>query len=299
MRDKRIACCVSVMMILVTFFACRPPQQMVAANGTTTGTAAPVSMQPAYGDRDEQRAAYEDVAALLNRRQRRRYAFLSEWPADRLRRLELWLESGITFEGRWNSKELQMMLDILDAFGAACGEARFVQLTDAALGLHVNTRGRHLELVKASGYKLPAAVWYNWAGQIVVNDALFDDAFINANYHWSFLLGEYAAPGPGVTFREVVIGHEFGHVLIDGLRAEAMAAGQGELSLEELYTATVPAHQCPHSYASANENLATELSVWALGVERTPEVDGFRSELLATAISDSVRPERVSAMSGE
>ncbi|MGC9349148.1 MAG: hypothetical protein ACP5JG_13465 [Anaerolineae bacterium] len=266
-------------LVIVLLLACCPPEQRAVA--------APVE----HRDQGEQQVAYMEVAELLSHRQQRRYSFLAEWPADRLRRLQVWLELGIVFRGDWSSEELATVLRVLDAYGARYGEARFCEITDAALGLHFNTKGRHLAIARASGYRLPAGVWHNWAGEIVFKDGLFDDAFVEANYYWSFLLGEYAEPDPELTFRDVVIGHEFGHVVIDGLRAEATAAGYGEVSLEELYVRSIPKNQWPHGYACPNENLATELSVWALDVSRTAEVDSFRAEFLGTAVSNTGWPQ--------
>ena len=58
-----------------------------------------------------------------------------------------------------------------------------------------------------------------------------------------------------------------------------MAAGHDRLSLETLYEQMIEAAQWPHQGSVANENLATELAVWALGVARTQQVDALRVTL--------------------
>ena len=47
--------------------------------------------------------------------------------------------------------------------------------------------------------------------------------------------------------------------------------------------------QWPHKTYVANENLATELAVWALRVERTPEVNALRGELSGYLVAEGVR----------
>jgi hypothetical protein len=108
------------------------------------------------------------------------------------------------------------------------------------------------------------------------------------NYHtWSFLAGPYVNAHAGITDLEVVVAHEVAHVIINGMRAEAAAARHDQLSLERLYALTVPIAQWPHFYADTNEQLATEIAVWALGISRTSEVDTLRYRVLApSTVSD-------------
>jgi len=225
----------------------------------------------------------EDVTAavqtLLGKIQAARLDFLAEWPTARLQRLQVWLSYGVKFEGPWTPEELDLVLTVLDAFGATYGEARFAQLASRAI--ETNSLGllASLRLIKVEGYGTPAAGWYARSGRILFNEGLFDDALIEAKYSWSFLVGDYAHPGPEVTVRQVIIGHELGHVLIDGLRVEAVAAGHDRLALEMLYEQMIEPAQWPHQGSVANENLATELAVWALGVARTQRVDALRIAL--------------------
>ena len=214
--------------------------------------------------------------ALLGRRQAARLDYLAGWPVERLERLHRWLGYGIAFEGPWASEELDLVLIVLDGFGATYGERRFVELSEAAVGAASYGLRHHLRLVKARGKQIPAAGWFHRSGRIYFNEGLFDDAIYGKNYYWGFLVGEYAHPGPEVTMRHVVIGHELGHVLIDGLRVEAMAAGHDRMALELLYEQMIEPVQWPHQGVAANEALATELAAWALGVGRTEDVDALR-----------------------
>ena len=219
------------------------------------------------------------VQTLLGKRQAAQLDFLIEWPTARLQRLQVWLTYGVKFEGPWKSEELDLVLTVLDAFGATYGEARFAQLASTAIEARSLGLLASLRLIKVEGYGIPAAGWYARSGRILFNEGLFDDALIEAKYSWSFLMGDYAHPGSEVTIRQVIIGHELGHVLIDGLRVEAMAAGHDRFALEMLYEQMIEPAQWPHQGCVANENLATELAVWALGVARTQQVDALRVAL--------------------
>ncbi len=219
---------------------------------------------------------------LLGRRQAARMDYLVAWPVARLERLHVWLSCGIAFEGPWASEELDLMVTILDAFGATYGEARFVELSEAAVAAASFGLRHHLRLVKVTGRQIPVAVWFDRSGKIRFNEGLFDEDYFGQHYYWSFLVGAYADPGPEVTMRHAVIGHELGHVLIDGLRLEAMAAGHDRMVLEALYTEMIEPAQWPHQGVVANEALATELAVWALGVGRTAQVDALRAQLSPT-----------------
>lgn len=219
------------------------------------------------------------VQTLLGKRQAARLDFLIEWPTARLQSLQVWLSYGVKFEGPWASEELDLVLTVLDAFGATYGEARFPQLVSRAIETRSLGLLASLRLIKVEGYGTPVAGWYARSGRILFNEGLFDDAVIEAKYSWSFLTGDHAHPGPEVTTRHVIVGHELGHALIDGLRAEAVAAGHDRLSLEMLYEQMIEPAQWPHQGSVANENLATELAVWALGVARTQQVDALRVTL--------------------
>ncbi|MGC9349150.1 MAG: hypothetical protein ACP5JG_13475 [Anaerolineae bacterium] len=264
---------------------------MSVAFGVTRQTVEATRL-PAASD-GERQALLQETGNPLSGQQGHRYDFLSAWPAERVRRLEVWLAVGIRFEGPWASEELDAVLQVLDAFGALYGERRFFELTDAALGLRGDRNGRHLVFSRAPGYDVPAASWHSKSGQIVLNDGIFDREFRQRHYYWGFLRGKYAQPGPGITRREVIIGHELGHVLVDGLRAEAAAEGYSQISLEGLYRHAIPAEQWPHGYARTKENLVTEVALWVLNIDRTPEAARFRADFLATTIAGREWPHHV------
>jgi hypothetical protein len=227
--------------------------------------------------------------ALIGQRHADDFAFLADWSEPQLQRLITWLTLGIRFRGDWTSDELTTAMDVLNAYGDAYGDARFAEI--ALKAVKAGGWGKYLTLVRRSGMELPAAVWYDRSGRIYFNDGLFDAQFVYENYSWSFLRGEYVEPAPEVTIQHVVIGHEFGHVMIDGMHAEAAAHGADDFSWEAEYTNWVPGEQWPHTYTNSNENLATELSVWALKVDRTPEVADFRTNMLEVAAEGADWPQ--------
>ena len=195
-------------------------------------------------------------------------------------RLETWRERGVRFKGSWQPQEMALTLDVLDAFGALMGHDRLLNLLDAAVRARSFGFNRHLTLVRKPSQGLPAAVWYGLPGRIVLNDSLFDAQFVSENYAWSFLHGPYVTLPREIPMQEVIIAHEIGHVLIDGLHAEARSMGEQDLSLEALYEQIVPPAHWPHDGYVTNENLGTDLAVWALEVGRPAEVDALRTRLL-------------------
>lgn len=259
---------------------CAPPADLPTKAPTTAPSVA-----------QDQGEVCQRVRHQLSWTQRRRFDFLETWPTDALVRLDRWLALGFTLEGPWRSTDLMLLLDILDAFGNAYGPERFTEIVGQAVVARSDGRRQQLRLVRETSYALPAAAWYARSGRIVLNDGIFDPQFVHDHYYWDFLLREYADPGPGIRFEHVVIGHEFGHVLIDGLRVEAAAIGHGDTSPEGLYSKVVPAVQWAHRGARTNENLATELAVFALGVERTSEVDVFRSGFLTQTTEGADWPQ--------
>ncbi|MGC9349152.1 MAG: hypothetical protein ACP5JG_13485 [Anaerolineae bacterium] len=284
------------LILVVTLSTYSVPMRALAAEVAPAEAArVPNALDPrsAKPDRDRRAAVFRSVVNLLGYRDRSNQGFLADWPDDRLRRLEVWLTLGITFEGEWASEELDAVLRVLDAFGALYGEGRFLELTDAALGLRGDRKGRHLAVVREPGSDIPAAVWRQPSGQIAFSGGAFDRELLEYYYYWGFLLGEYAQLRPGISRREVIIGHELGHVAVDGLRAEAAAEGYSQISLEGLYRHAIPAEQWPHGYARTKENLVTELALWALDVERTPEAARFRDDFLAATIAGREWPHHV------
>ncbi len=210
-------------------------------------------------------------------------------------RLQKWMNYGFSFEGPWQPHELSVMLDVLDAYGTTLGDARFAQIIQA--GVVAGTAGALTGITFAlqpSGY-FPSAAWYARSGQIRISSDIFNDAFMYQQYHWSFLDGSYASHSPDITIQHVVLGHEIGHVVIDGLNAEAVASSVDDASLEQVYRDLIPIEQWPHQGASVTENMATELSVWALGIRRTPQVAVFRTTYLRTTLAGPGWPTVVHA----
>ncbi len=210
-------------------------------------------------------------------------------------RLQKWIDYGFAFEGPWQSHELSVMLDVLDAYGATFGVPRFARIIQAGVVAgSVSGQTGITFVLEPSGHS-PSAAWYAHSGQIRISSDIFNDAFMYEQYHWSFLDGSYTYHNPDVTIQNVVLGHEIGHVIIDGLNAEATASGIEDASLEQVYRDLVPTQQWPHQGASVTENMATELSVWALGVRRTPEVAVFRTSYLRATLAGPSWPAAVEA----
>jgi len=247
------------------------------SHGPASGAALSPLAAPTEGDAQ---SAYEAVELLLGVRRAGELPFLATWQEDDLLRLAVWLRTGLTFEGPWASEELADVLDILDQCADTLGRERFAALLDLAVWKRSDGRHQHLRIVREAGADLPAAAWYARSSRIVLKDALWDDEFVDRHYSWSFLSSAYTLPSPQTPTRHVIIGHEIGHVIIDGLRAEAAALGHGGVSVEGLYSRVVSAEERPHFTSSANEHLASEIAVWALGIGRVGSIETFRAEVL-------------------
>jgi hypothetical protein len=220
------------------------------------------------------------------RSQNSNYGYLADWPEERRERLSRWLDLGIRFEGDWQSDELALTLDVLDAFGAVYGEERFARIAQQTVRSRSHGWRNYLTVTRVNGTDLPAAAWAPRAGKILLTDGLFDEYHITRYYNWSFLRGDYAEIEREMYPQEIVIAHELGHVLIDGLRLETSGDNGSILSVEGLYARHVPAYQWPHQGASTNENLATEVGAWALGVRRSPQIEEFRANVLELTAQD-------------
>ncbi len=238
-----------------------------------------------------QRALY-----LIGSPRNRRYGFLAGWSSGQLARLITWLELGVRIDGPWKSEELMLVLGVLDDFGATFGKTRFAEIARAAIAARSDNRDENLWLVKERGEAISVAAWYPTAGRVRVNDRLFDNEVLAASYRWPFLTGPYVQSAVNIDIRRVIVGHEFGHLVIDGLRVEAATAGYQGLSPEDLYASTVDPAQWPHGLAPTNENLATEIAVWALGIKRTPEVQSFRDAFLNRTIESAAWPAATAAL---
>lgn len=196
-------------------------------------------------------------------------------------RVARWLDLSIRFSGPWRPEEVAVVIDALDHYALALGEARFVGLIhttlDAVAGAGVNT----LTFVRGSGTARPPAGWAPSVGLIVVNSSLFDDAFLETHYHWRVIRRDASAWSPNVTIQQAIVGHEVGHVLVDGLEAERAAGYRWNEPLEELYAATLSTNLWPHPDQPVNESLATELALWAYGVSRPPSAQAFCRRAIA------------------
>jgi hypothetical protein len=221
------------------------------------------------------------------------YAYLADWSEEDRDRLSVWLDLGIRFEGEWQSEELALIVDVLDAFGTVYGEERFATLAQQTV--RVRSRGwrNYLTVVRMPDSGHPAAGWAPSAGIVLFNDSLFDEQYVTRYYNWRALHQNRAETVTFVELQEIVVAHELGHALIDGLRLEAAADSAGILSVEGLYTRYVPEAQWPHPGAATNENLATEVGAWALNIERTPEVEEFQVMVLEQTAVDEQWSARV------
>jgi hypothetical protein len=197
------------------------------------------------------------------------------------RDVDHWRAEGIRFVGAWPEHEHIVILRVLDRFAATFGEARFLLLVDAALRADPANRARYLAFVRHANPDVAAGAWAPSRGTVYVNDSLYDSAYMEATYRW--LLRDLAASNlpRSVTPQDFIVAHEVGHVLADGLRMIQAASGDAGQTPEALYADLVRIDLRPHAGEAVNENLATELGVWALGIARPEPVLAFRSRLLA------------------
>lgn len=196
-----------------------------------------------------------------------------------------WHDHGIVFQGPWRPDELALVLQVLDTYRARMGEQRFIDLVHGALDHSSPQSTAHLTFVKKERSGVPTAGWLSHAGQVVVNDSLFDWAVIHDHYPWVYPATCCERVDREALIQHVTVAHEVGHVIADGLRAELHDIDADAETLEELYTRHVKKYAWPHPTSSANENLATEIALWALGAERHDEVVTFQVAYLVPAMA--------------
>jgi len=215
-------------------------------------------------------------------------------PADQQARYLHWTARDIRFEGPWTPDRVALVLSVLDRFADALGEERFISLVDQAVAEGSDGQIVGLTLAMTSTDELWAASWAASQGRIKLYDQLFDQAHLDAHYGWRFLddLAE-AQPEP-VSLQEAIIGHELGHLLLDALRDAHMAHGHADTRLEDAYRSAVCRGGWAHPMDNTNENVATEISLWVYGVDRSRQVLDYRTEVLTPALlslADSSTPD--------
>jgi hypothetical protein len=220
-----------------------------------------------------------------------------------------WQAAGIHFRGAWHPDELALILKVLDRFAATFGQARV--LTSIQLGLSVdpNSEAEHLTFTRISDPVYGPGSWRPSTGEILINDSLYDRAYMEAKYDWEFLEAGRRREAHRVTSEEAIVAHELGHVLVDGMRMRREQGGIGApldgtgapldgtgvppesstaplegMWLEELYAEQININYWPHPFYPGNESLATEVGVWALAVPRPQEVVAFREAYLSPLI---------------
>lgn len=198
--------------------------------------------------------------------------------------VDAWQAAGIRFESSWSSAELALVIGVLDRYSSTFGYARVMALIRA--GVAAGTRGQSQTLVFARGGRdgIAPAVWANQLGRIVLYDDLFDWSVMRYYFTLIYEPNRYSVEARESLVLGSTVGHEIGHVVIDGLRAEWDASRFGASSPETLYAREVNYNAWPHPDYGANESLASELALWALGVARPPAVTAFVQEYLAPLI---------------
>ncbi len=186
------------------------------------------------------------------------FEFLAGWDTSALLNLLDWLDLGIRFDGIWTSEKLASVIDVLDFYGEAIGRARFAYL--AATAAQKMSGGRVQQLIflnmnaRAGDPAEDITGWYAQAGTIGIYDEMYDDFFLRNYRSW---WGEDAA-----VIRSRLLGHEVGHVLMDGIRARYPHDDYNYY--ENLYDEQVPRKDQPYT-ANPFESLATEIGDIALG----------------------------------
>jgi hypothetical protein len=202
-------------------------------------------------------------------------------------RLLHWQTAGIAFRGDWQADELAVVIEVLDQFAGTFGEAAFLRLVRQALDGDPANRNPRLTIAKTADLDFGAAFWIPSQATVYFTSDLFDQAYAEKHYSWSvFDRPSSVAPRP-ITLQAAVIAHELGHVLIDGIRVTQVGTGEPVPPPEEAYAAQLDVNFWPHPHHPENENLATELGLWALELGRSQPVVAFREHYLAPYLTEA------------
>jgi len=195
----------------------------------------------------------------------------------------------LRFVSTWEPAEIDLVLDAVARFERALGGPRLRELIRIALDAH-SLNVDQLTFFRGPDGGTPAAFWAPYRGRIVLNDSLFDATFLRINYVW-MVFYEWRDTAPDtVTIQDAIVAHELGHVVVDALRAEQKALDPDGPTLESLYSHRVDPLMWPHPGGSAEENLATEFALLALGLERPGTAGTFRREVLVPALEARLWP---------
>jgi hypothetical protein len=121
-------------------------------------------------------------------------------------------------------------------------------------------------------------------GRVRIYDNLFDQAYVDEHYPWRFDDALAEAPSGPINDQSFIIGHELGHMIVHGLRAEYASSQKPPTYLEELYGDTLDIDHWAHPIHGINESMASEIALWVFEVARPESVETFRDAYLGPAL---------------
>lgn len=191
---------------------------------------------------------------------------------------------GLHLEGPWQSERIALVLSVKDCFVDRLGKERFNELVEQGVAQGSAGRIRWLILRFDPSPAYQVASWTPECGQITLYESLFDQAHMDRHYRWRFLDRLHEAQPRPVTIQEFTIGHELGHVLIDGLREEHLANGFAPTYLEDIYAESLNIDFWADPFQEPNESLASEVALWAFDIRRPWQVRDYRERYLVPAL---------------
>jgi hypothetical protein len=203
---------------------------------------------------------------------------------------------GVRFGGTWKASEQEVILKVIDCFVLTFGQAQLHALIRAGLSVDPSSSAQVLTFIRVSIPGYPIAGWSPSTGEIVINDGLYDQAYVDARYTWPYLETAQLIAPHAVTQQEAIVAHELGHVVADGIRVRraqsggSRAASLANLPPDEEYAAVLNINYWPHPFEPPCESLATEIGLWALGVPRVPIVVQYRETYLSPLIYGAASP---------
>lgn len=191
---------------------------------------------------------------------------------------------GVQLEGPWQSERVTLVLSVVDCYVEHLSEERFTELVRQAIAQGSDDRINLLTFRFDPRTLYQVAAWAPEYGQITLYESLFDQAHMDRHYRWRFLDRLHEAQPRPVTIQEFTIGHELGHVLIDGLREEHIANDLAPTYLEDAYTESLNIDFWADPFQGPNESLASEVALWAFDIRRPRPVRDYRNRYLVPAL---------------
>ncbi|MBN1247729.1 MAG: hypothetical protein JXC32_08730 [Anaerolineae bacterium] len=209
---------------------------------------------------------------------------------DQWSEIRAWQSAGIGFAGSWEQSEIAVVLEVLDHFAATFSEARFLELVRQARPVVPLAEAGFITIARTSDPDLPPAAWARNSGRVLINDSLFDAAYLHKHYAWTTRWHTDGAEPRRLSAQVISVAHEIGHVVADAILNAQAASPSAPTITASTIIQDLDRSLWLHPDEDAEETIATELGLWALGAPRPSQILHFRHAQLAPMVFATTEP---------